>query len=157
VITVFPPAVNTPFFSHAVSHANWPARPAPPVYQPEVVAAGLYHAATKGRAEVVITGTAALFGLVARAAPELIAWCMTRLGFDSQLSQDPAVRALASHTLFAPATCPSPVHGPFGRHARGRSLQLAAKRALTSFTRDRSEAPSPPRRDAPVRPPAPAG
>ena len=30
VSTVFPPAVNTPFFSHAVSHMGWPARPAPP-------------------------------------------------------------------------------------------------------------------------------
>jgi len=30
VCTVFPPAVNTPFFSHAVSHMGWPARPAPP-------------------------------------------------------------------------------------------------------------------------------
>jgi short-subunit dehydrogenase len=157
VVTVFPPAVNTPFFSHAVSHANWPARPAPPVYQPEVVAAGIYHAATKGRAEVTITGTAAVFGLVTRAAPELIAWCMTRLGFDGQLSRDPEVRALAAHTLFEPATCPSPVHGPFGQHARGRSLHLAAKTALARFMKDRSEVPSPPRLETPVRPPAPAG
>ena len=157
VVTVFPPAVNTPFFSHAVSHANWPARPAPPVYQPEVVAAGIYYAATKGGAEVVITGTAVLFGLVTRAAPELIAWCMTQLGFDGQLSRDPDVRALAAHTLFVPATCPSPVHGPFGQRARRRSLHMAAKRVLASFTRDRSEAPLPPRRDVPVRPPAPAG
>jgi short-subunit dehydrogenase len=140
VVTVFPPAVNTPFFSHAVSHANWPARPAPPVYQPEVVAAGIYHAATKGGAEVVITGTASLFGLAARAAPELIAWCMTRLGFDGQLSRDPAAGALAAPTLFAPSTLPSPVHGPFGQNARARSFHLAAKRALAVFTRDRSDA-----------------
>ena len=40
ISTVFPPAVNTPFFSHAISHMGWPARPARPVYQPEVVGAG---------------------------------------------------------------------------------------------------------------------
>jgi short-subunit dehydrogenase len=141
VVTVFPPAVNTPFFSHAVSHANWPARPAPPVYQPEVVAAGIYHAATKGGAEQAITGTASLFRIVARAAPELIAWCMTRLGFEGQLSRDPEAAALAAHTLFAPAAYPSPVHGPFGRRVRGHSVHLAAKRALAFFMRDRSAAP----------------
>ena len=27
ISTVFPPAVNTPFFSHALSHMGWPARP----------------------------------------------------------------------------------------------------------------------------------
>jgi short-subunit dehydrogenase len=42
--TVFPPAVNTPYFSHATSHMGWPARPAPPVYQPEVVAQGIWQA-----------------------------------------------------------------------------------------------------------------
>jgi short-subunit dehydrogenase len=138
VVTVFPPALNTPFFSHAISHANWPARPAPPVYQPEVVAAGIYYATTKGGAEVVVTGTASLFGLVTRAAPELIAWCMTRLGFEGQLSKDPEISALVAPTLFMPSPLPSPVHGPFGRFARKRSFHLAAKRALAVFIRDRS-------------------
>ncbi len=141
VTTVFPPAVNTPFFGHAASHANWPARPAPPVYQPEVVAEGIYYAATKGGAEVVVTGTASLFGLVVRIAPELIAWCMTQLGYEGQLSRDPAACALAANTLFAPSAKASPIHGPFGRRARTRSFQLAAKRALAMFSRDRSAAP----------------
>jgi hypothetical protein len=146
VTTVFPPAVNTPFFSHAISHAKWPARPAPPVYQPEVIAAGLYYAATKGGAEVVITGTASLFGLVVRVAPDLIAWCMTRLGFESQLSRDPEAGRLMSPTLFAPS----------GRYARRRSFQLAAKQALSTFTRDRTEPPTPPRHVEPEICPAPA-
>jgi short-subunit dehydrogenase len=141
VTTVFPPAVNTPFFGHAASHANWPARPAPPVYQPEVVAEGIYYAATKGGAEVVVTGTASLFGLVVRIAPELIAWCMTQLGYEGQLSRDPEACALAANTLFAPSAKASPVHGPFGRRARARSFQLAAKRAFAMFRRDRSAAP----------------
>jgi short-subunit dehydrogenase len=151
VTTVFPPAVNTPFFSHAISHAKWPARPAPPVYQPEVIAAGLYYAATKGGAEV-----ASLFGLVVRVAPDLIAWCMTRLGFESQLSRDPEAGRLMSPTLFAPSGSASPVHGPFGRYARRRSFQLAAKQALSTFTRDRTEPPTPPRHVEPEICPAPA-
>ncbi len=83
VSTVFPPAVNTPFFSHAVSHMGWPARPAPPVYQPEVVAAGIYLAAIHAPAELVVSGTAALFSLAQRVSPRLIAYAMTRLGFDT--------------------------------------------------------------------------
>jgi short-subunit dehydrogenase len=122
LVTVFPPAVNTPFFSHAVSHMAWPARPAPPVYQPEVVAAGILHAASAGRAERAISGTAVVFSLATRAVPGVIAWCMTRLGFDGQLSQDVAAARLAEPTLFAPSPQASPVHGPFGRRARRWSL-----------------------------------
>ncbi len=141
VTTVFPPAVNTPFFSHAVSHMDWPARPAPPVYQPEVIAAGIYHAATKGGAEVVLSGTAHAFLLATRAAPGLIAWCMTQLGFESQLSRDAEPGRLAEPTLFAPPDCASPVRGPFGQQARRTSLHLAAARAVSVLVRDRSEAP----------------
>ncbi len=141
VTTVFPPAVNTPFFSHAVSHMAWPARPAPPVYQPELVAAGIYYAATKGGAEVVVSGTASAFLLATRVAPGLIAWCMTRIGFEGQLTRDPTAGCLAEPTLFAPSAQASPVRGPFGRHARGTSLHLAATRALAVLVRDRSAAP----------------
>ncbi len=141
VVTVFPPAVNTPFFSHAVSHMDWPARPAPPVYQPEVIAAGIYQAVRHGGAEVAISGTAAIFNLATRALPGLIAWCMTRLGFEGQLSRDPQACSLADPTLFAPSCRASPVRGPFGRHARATSLHLAASRVLTSWARDRSAPP----------------
>ena len=124
VSTVFPPAVNTPFFSHAVSHMGWPARPAPPVYQPEVVAAGILMAVRTGRPEVVVSGTAAAFSLATRISPRLIAHLMSRLGFERQLTRDPAAACLERPTLFAPSDVASPVHGPFGRTARRRSLHL---------------------------------
>ena len=157
VVTVFPPAVNTPFFSHAVSHMNWPARPAPPVYQPEVVAAGIYHAALKGGAEETISGTAAVFGLATRAAPWLIAWCMTQLGFDAQLSRDPEAARLADPTLFSPSAEASPVRGAFNRQARGWSLHLALRRALSAPLENRSGALSPPERALPAPHPARGG
>ena len=134
VSTVFPPAVNTPFFSHAVSHMGWPARPAPPVYQPEVVAEGIYLAATSGRAEVVVSGTAVAFQLAMRISPRLIAYAMCRLGFDGQLTRDPEAARLEQPTLFAPLAVASPVHGPFGRLARRSSVQLWASRLLGGLT-----------------------
>src|SRR5665213_2098117 len=85
VSTVFPPAVNTPFFSHAPSHMGWPARPLRPVYQPEVVAQGIWQAVASGRPEMTISGTAAVFSLATRIAPALVAWCMGRLGIERQL------------------------------------------------------------------------
>ncbi len=124
VATVFPPAVNTPFFSHAVSHMGRPARPAPPVYQPEVAAAGIYLAACYAPRELVVSGTAVLFELVNRISPRLIAYAVTRLGFERQLTQDPDAVRLERPTLFAPAATPSPVHGPFGGRARRRSWHV---------------------------------
>ena len=128
VSTVFPAAVNTPFFSHAVSHMGWPARPAPPVYQPDVVAAGIRMAVRTGRAEVIVTGTAAVFSLATRISPRLIAHAMTRLGFEGQLTRDPAATCLECPTLFAPSDQAAPVYGPFGHMARRRSLHLWASR-----------------------------
>ena len=124
VSTVYPPAVNTPFFSHAVSHMGWPARPARPVYQPEIVAAAIYLAATRGTPEMLVSGTVVLFRLATRLSPRLIAWTMTRLGFDGQLTRDPGAAELLAPSLFAPLAAASPVHGPFGRGARRFSVQL---------------------------------
>ena len=66
ISTVFPPAVNTPFFSHATSHMGWPARPISPIYQPEVVAQGIWQAVASGRSEMTISGTAAAFSMAVR-------------------------------------------------------------------------------------------
>ncbi|WP_428490680.1 SDR family oxidoreductase [Rhodopila sp.] len=129
VSTIFPPAVNTPFFSHAVSHMGWPARPVPPVYQPEIVAAGIHLAVSLGRAEMVISGTAAAFSLAARVSPALVAYLMTRLGLDGHVTRDPEASRLQQPTLFAASEDASPIHGPFGRHARRRSVQLWLWRA----------------------------
>ncbi len=124
ISTVYPPAVNTPFFSHAVSHMGWPARPAPPVYQPEVIAAAIYLAAVRGTPEMLVSFTVVAFSLVNRVAPGLIAYTMTRLGFDGQLTRDSIAAELEAPTLFSPSAVSSPVHGPFGRRARGVSVQL---------------------------------
>ena len=157
--TVFPPAVNTPYFSHATSHMGWPARPAWPVYQPEVVAQGIWQAVVSGRPEMAISGTAAAFSLATRIAPSLIAWCMGQLGIERQLTRDQDACRLQEPTLFAPSRRVFSVRGPFGRGAREWSLHLWLERRLTTaaelFTlalRDRAkppDVPSPPTRAPP--------
>ena len=152
VSTVFPPAVNTPFFSHAVSHMGWPARPAPPVYQPELVARGIHLAAVTGRPEVVVSGIAVAFNLASRVSPPAIAWAMRRLGFEGQLTRDPEASRCEAPTLFAPSEAASAVHGPFGRRARRWSVQVSlscTRQTLAVWLRRgfsrRSAAPSLPR------------
>ncbi len=161
VCTVFPPAVNTPFFSHAPSHMGFPSRPVPPVYQPEVVAAALYLAATGRRREMVVSFTVLAFSLISRASPSLAAWLTERLRFDSLLSRDPAAEACEEPCLFAPPRRVFGVHGPFGRRARGWSAHVW----LLGLGRGRLNAaaawpPAPPSPPAPARTapdPAPAG
>jgi short-subunit dehydrogenase len=153
ITTVFPPAVNTPFFSHAVSHMGWPARPARPVYQPEVVALGIWQAVMSGRAEMVISGTVVAFALATRLAPRLMGWCVGQMGFERQLTRDPGACAFQEPTLFEPSQRVFTVHGPFGRRARGWSAQLWLDRRLSMAVRlltspwqgARSNAPSPAR------------
>lgn len=132
ISTVFPPAVNTPYFSHAISHMGWPARPARPVYQPEVVAQGIWQAMMSGRAEMAISGTVAIFSLATRMVPGVMAWCVGRMGFERQLTRDPGACALQEPTLFEPAHRVFTVHGPFGRRARGWSAQLWLESALST-------------------------
>jgi short-subunit dehydrogenase len=128
VSTVFPPAVNTPFFNHAISHMGWPARPVPPVYQPDVVARGIYLAAITGRPEMTITGTVAAFALLSRLAPVMTGAVIRRLGVEGHLARDTAAEHGAAPTVFAPSDQPSGVHGFFGRHARRWSTQMGLRR-----------------------------
>ena len=124
VTTVFPPGANTPFFSHAVSHLGRPARPAWPVYQPEVVAQGVWQAYRSGRAEVAISGTSLAFSLASRLSPDLIAWCMSQLGVEQITSNSSEALRLQAPTLFEPSSESLGVHGPHGRGAKRWSSQL---------------------------------
>ena len=131
ITTVFPPAANTPYFSHATSHMGWPARPAWPVYQPEVVAQGILQAVAGRRREMTISGTVVAFALATRLVPGLIALGMGKMGIERQATGDPDARRLQEPTLFAPSQLVFDVHGPFGRGARGRSVHLWFEKRLT--------------------------
>lgn len=128
VTTVFPPAVNTPFFAHAISHMGWPARPVPPVYQPEVIAQAILLAAHTGRPEMTISGTVAGFSLLSRLAPVWTGAVIRRLGVEGQLVREEGPDM--APTVFAPSEDAAGIHGAFGRGARRWSLQVTVQRAL---------------------------
>jgi len=126
--TIYPPAVNTPFFSHAASHMGRPPRPMRPVYQPEVVAGAIHLAVMSRRPEMQVGGVTVLFALAAKLAPGLVGKAILRLGPAGQTTDSPEAMRLRKPTLFAPSPDPSGIRGPFDDGARTFSVQMWASR-----------------------------
>jgi short-subunit dehydrogenase len=122
--TIFPPAVNTPFFSHATSYLTGSPRPAKPVYQPEIVADAILLAATCRRREVRVGGITVLFDLATRLVPGLTNMAIQCLGSAGQRTDDGEAVRLRECTLFAPSPRASGPHGPFGAESRRFSVQM---------------------------------
>ena len=133
VATIYPPAVNTPFFSHAASHMPKPPRPMWPVYQPEVVADSIHLAATSRREEMQVGGVTVLFALGSRLMPWLVGKAILRLGPAGQMTGSPEAARLREPALFAPSPNPSGARGPFGAGAREFSVQMWASRHRTAL------------------------
>jgi short-subunit dehydrogenase len=122
---VYPPSVNTPFYSHAVAHyESGVPRPPPPVYQPEIVADAIYLAATTGRRDVLVgtqtVATAVLNGVSPRLADVLLGAVMPL----AQRSTNQGVAARRDISLFTPSTLPAPERGSFDRESLASSEQL---------------------------------
>ncbi|WP_419728405.1 SDR family oxidoreductase [Lichenicola sp.] len=125
--TLFPPAINTPFFDHAASHMGFPARPVPPVYAPEVAAEGVYACATGRGGEMILTGVVIAYALITRLSLRLAGYLVSKSDFASELPQDDAGslpdRASAP-ALFQPQDSRCRMQGGFASRARGWSTHL---------------------------------
>lgn len=121
------PAVNTPQFSWVLSRLPRHARPVPPIYQPEVAARAVLHAADHPRRREYWVGASTAATLAANAlAPGLLDRYLARTGFDSQQtdrSRDPDQPA----NLWQPADGSDGTdfgaHGEFDDRARTSSAQ----------------------------------
>jgi short-subunit dehydrogenase len=122
--TIFPAAANTPFFVRAASYMGNPGRPLGVVYRPSVVAEGIWQAASSGRPETMVGGTALAFSLACRLAPRRIAWCMARLDVARQSSHDPSIRALHNSRLFVSDGAIFGIEAPCGPGGRRWSSQI---------------------------------
>ena len=113
------PAVNTPQFDWVLNKLGRKAQPVPPIYQPEVVARTVVHAAQHPqRREYWVGETTALTLLANAVVPGLLDRYLARTGFDSQQTREP-------NPPGAPANLWEPVdrHTDHGAHGRfdGRS------------------------------------
>lgn len=113
------PALNTPQFGWARSRMPNRAQPVPPIYQPEVAANAIVHAALHPRREVWLrwpTIKAIVFG--AKLFPRIGDAYLARHGFEDQQTNEPRDPA-APDNLFQPVAGDHGSHGPFDARAIG--------------------------------------
>ncbi len=123
---VHPPSVNTPFYSHATSHAAGLPRPPPPIYQPEIIADAIHFAATHRRRDVLVGGQTVQTALLSSLAPGLMDFLAGKIAPLAQTSHNPAIAAAHDPNLFTPTTRVSPVHGAFDAESLSTSAQFWA-------------------------------
>jgi NAD(P)-dependent dehydrogenase (short-subunit alcohol dehydrogenase family) len=136
------PAVNTPQFDWVLNRLRHRAQPVPPIYQPEVIARTVRHAAEHPQRREYWCGETTALTLIANAvAPGLLDRYLARTGFGSQQTQQPNPHG-------SPANLWEPVdgktgtdhgaHGRFDDRALSRSPQAWLSRhhavALTGLT-----------------------
>jgi NAD(P)-dependent dehydrogenase (short-subunit alcohol dehydrogenase family) len=124
------PAVNTPQFSWVRSRLPRHPQPVPPIYQPEVAARAVLHAADHPeRREYWVGATTALTLAANAVAPGLLDRYLARTGFDSQQTQQKEP-ADAPDNLWEPADGPGDrdfgAHGAFDDKSHAHSPQLWA-------------------------------
>ena len=133
VTLVHMPALNTPQFDWVRNRLPNKAQPMPPVYQPEVGARAVVHAALHpDRRSYTVTGSAAKVIWGERVAPGLIDRYLARTGYRGQQTGEPE-EAGRPDNLWQPVPGDFGAHGRFDRQARARSGQLWASehRGLT--------------------------
>ncbi|AMM30811.1 short-chain dehydrogenase [Sinomonas atrocyanea] len=122
------PAVNTPQFSWVLSRLPNHAQPVPPIYQPEVAARGVFHAAAHPeRREYWVGGSTAATLIANAVAPGILDRYLAKTGFKAQQTSDPRDPDQPEN-LWEPADTERDfgAHGVFDAKSSPRSLQLVA-------------------------------
>ncbi|HEY2723639.1 MAG TPA: SDR family oxidoreductase [Pseudonocardiaceae bacterium] len=127
---VLMPAVNTPQFDWVRSRLPQPAQPVPPIYQPEVAARAVLHAADHPRRREYWVGGSTVGTLIANAvAPGLLDRYLARTGFAAQQVDRPGRPDRAGNLVDAEDGAGGydhGAHGVFDDRAHARSAQLWA-------------------------------
>jgi NAD(P)-dependent dehydrogenase (short-subunit alcohol dehydrogenase family) len=110
------PALNTPQFDWVLTRLPKRPQPVPPIYQPELAARAVVHAAFHPRREMWVGGSTIATILADRVAPGLLDRYLGRTGFDSQQTDE-------DHDPAVPTDLWEPVSGDRG--ARGRFAGMA--------------------------------
>jgi NAD(P)-dependent dehydrogenase (short-subunit alcohol dehydrogenase family) len=83
------PALNTPQFSWCKNNMPRKSQPVPPIYQPEVAADAVYHAAHHYRREWFVGSSTCVVVTGNKIAPGLGDWYLGRTGYASQMLDGP--------------------------------------------------------------------
>jgi NADP-dependent 3-hydroxy acid dehydrogenase YdfG len=128
------PAVNTPQFSWVLSRLPRRPQPVPPIYQPEVAARAVVHAAAHPRRKQYYVGASTVATVLAnKVAAGLLDRYLARTGYDSQQTAEPAEPGRRGN-LWDPldgrdtAARDFGAHGDFDERSAARSPQAWAAR-----------------------------
>ncbi|MEV4740653.1 SDR family oxidoreductase [Streptomyces sp. NPDC049555] len=131
------PALNTPQFGWVLNRMSRRPRPVAPIYEPELAARAIVHAAEHPRRREYWVGGSTVATLLANAvAPGLLDRYLARTGYDAQLTDDPSA-PLDPVNLWHPVDDDSGrdygAHGRFGpgAHVHGPQLWLSEHRTTT--------------------------
>jgi NAD(P)-dependent dehydrogenase (short-subunit alcohol dehydrogenase family) len=121
------PALNTPQFDWVKSRLPRKPQPVPPIYQPEVAAEAIYHAAHHYRREWYVGGSTTVAIVGNKLFPGLGDWYLAQQGYDAQ-QYDGAVSPDRRDNVFHPVddTKDFGAHGDFDDRATDTSWQLWA-------------------------------
>lgn len=123
VVNIVPATIDTPLYQNALTRLGVEPRGPSPVYDPEIVADAIVHAAAHPVRSRVVGGGGLALILAHRLSPRLAdAILMTRIGFESQLTTRP--KSLhAANNLFSPSPDETAkVHGDLGAEAISTSI-----------------------------------
>ena len=117
------PAVNTPQFEHSRCHIDKHPQPVAPIYQPEVIADGVYWAAHNDRRELYIGRSTLKTIWGNKIAPWFADLMLARSGYQGQFADKPYDPDRPDNLYDAVEGDPG-AHGTFDDQAIGSSLQL---------------------------------
>ena len=119
------PGLNTPQFTWVKTTLRRHPQPVPPIFQPEVAAKAIVHAAAHPRRELWVGANTAVIIAMNHLFPRLGDRYLARTNVDAQQTDEP-IAADRPDYLRAPLDDDADrgAHGPFDAEAKARSLQL---------------------------------
>lgn len=122
VTAVHLPALNTPQFTWVKSRLPRKPQPVPPIFQPEVAAEAIVHAATHPRREIWVGETTVAVIQAQKFFPGLLDLYLSKIGYDAQQYDGPADPNRPDN-LWKPLPGDWGAHGEFDDRAHNRSWQ----------------------------------
>ena len=125
------PGLNTTQFTWGRTKLPKQTTPVPPIYQPEVAADAIHHAAHHRRRQIYVGAPTVLNIIGEWLAPGLLDRYLARTGFSSQQTDEP-LNSVGHDNLFTPVNEDRGAHGPFDdqAHAFSGQYELTKHRRL---------------------------
>ena len=123
------PALNTPQFEVVRTRLPRHPQPVPPIYQPEVAARAILHAADRGGRERWVGRPTIMTILGERIAPALLDRYLARTGYDAQQTDEPVPPGRPDN-LDGPLPGDRGARGRFGAMAQPASRSARAREAV---------------------------